>query len=282
MQYNDLLARAEQAERSVERLTGNSDAADLAIGRAAAVQRQLDEALSRLARFEQSRSTASSKDASAGARLDAMEADLTAAQARTRELGSRVENLSRELSDAKAALSRAEAGGNAAVTEAVSNARRELEVAQQQLAQRESELQQLQQAAAAATSATDRANDQANNQHAATAAANLARYEATVVELTTLRGQLGELRNELSAAKQQAASATDADTATNAALPATTVEQLSIIEESIDSLRANLRAASDETAMMPSNESVTIIADAISQAAEHVERARDALRTILA
>jgi hypothetical protein len=32
--------------------------------------------------------------------------------------------------------------------------------------------------------------------------------------------------------------------------------------------------------MMPSSESVTIIADAISQAAEHVERARDALRTI--
>ncbi len=44
----------------------------------------------------------------------------------------------------------------------------------------------------------------------------------------------------------------------------------------IESLRANMRAASDETAMVDQTEPVIAITDAVRQAAEHVERARDA------
>ena len=55
-----------------------------------------------------------------------------------------------------------------------------------------------------------------------------------------------------------------------------------MLEESIDSLRANMRAASDETAMMDQTESVVAVASAVSQAAEHVERARDALKVLTA
>jgi len=58
------------------------------------------------------------------------------------------------------------------------------------------------------------------------------------------------------------------------------VEYLNVIEESIDSLRANMRAASDETAMMDPSESVSAVSSAVSQAAEHVERARDSLRAL--
>jgi len=41
-----------------------------------------------------------------------------------------------------------------------------------------------------------------------------------------------------------------------------------------------MRAASDETAMMDQTESVIAVASAVSQAAEHVERARDSLRLL--
>jgi hypothetical protein len=41
-----------------------------------------------------------------------------------------------------------------------------------------------------------------------------------------------------------------------------------------------MRAASDETAMMDQTDSVIAISAAVSSAAEHVERARDALRIL--
>jgi hypothetical protein len=59
-------------------------------------------------------------------------------------------------------------------------------------------------------------------------------------------------------------------------------EHLTVLEESIDSLRANMRAASDETAMMDQSDSVVVVSQAVSSAAEHVERARDALRALSA
>ena len=43
-----------------------------------------------------------------------------------------------------------------------------------------------------------------------------------------------------------------------------------------------MRAASDETAMMDPSESVNTISHAVSQAAEHVERARAAIRALSA
>jgi chromosome segregation ATPase len=57
-------------------------------------------------------------------------------------------------------------------------------------------------------------------------------------------------------------------------------EQINVLEESIDSLRANMRAASDETATMDQSDSVIAISTAVSSAAEHLERARDALRLL--
>jgi hypothetical protein len=63
-------------------------------------------------------------------------------------------------------------------------------------------------------------------------------------------------------------------------MPLEFAEHLNVVEEAIDSLRANMRAASDETAMMDQTEPVVAISDAISSAAEHVERARDALRAL--
>ena len=55
-----------------------------------------------------------------------------------------------------------------------------------------------------------------------------------------------------------------------------------MLEESIDSLRANMRAASDETATMEQSQSVAAISDAVSSAAEHIERARAAIRALQA
>jgi hypothetical protein len=43
-----------------------------------------------------------------------------------------------------------------------------------------------------------------------------------------------------------------------------------------------MRAASDETAVMEETESVVVVSNAVSQAAEHVERARAALRALMA
>ncbi len=266
--YAALLARAEEAESNVARLAGKADAADLAIGRASAVQRQLDEALSRLARIEHGRVSESGLDATRNARLQALEADVASAEARSRELGSRVESLSRELADTKAALADAERAHAAALRDA----QHELAQATAFLATRDHELHSLRQA-------TESRSKNFADPEVTVSAPNLARYEAAVAELNVLRGELGTLREELAAAKHRAAT-TSTHAAGEPALSAAALEQLSILEESIDSLRANLRAASDETAMMPSSESVTIIADAISQAAEHVERARDALRTI--
>ena len=65
-------------------------------------------------------------------------------------------------------------------------------------------------------------------------------------------------------------------------IPEAMAEHLNVLEESIDSLRANMRAASDETAVMEDTESVAVVANAVSQAAEHVERARGALRALIA
>jgi septal ring factor EnvC (AmiA/AmiB activator) len=67
-------------------------------------------------------------------------------------------------------------------------------------------------------------------------------------------------------------------TKTGTQMPILVAEHLTVIEEAVESLRANMRAASDETAMLKSSPSVSAIEDAISAAAEHVERARQAIK----
>ncbi|NVB84544.1 MAG: hypothetical protein HOV81_39580, partial [Kofleriaceae bacterium] len=144
-----------------------------------------------------------------------------------------------------------------------------------------------------------REDDETTNRRApsrdpeATAQADLSRYTALVARAAELEQKVLRLekddeqhRRELSEANARLAAQhraqEDEPTNTGNSLPIEFAEHLSVLEESIDSLRANMRAASDETAMMDQTESVMIVSSAVSQAAEHVERARDSLRALTA
>jgi hypothetical protein len=118
------------------------------------------------------------------------------------------------------------------------------------------------------------------------------RFRAAQVENEELRRKVQELQQRQRAATAaepfddlapRPAAAEPADPAEAARpLPESVTENLNILEESIDSLRANMRAASDETAVMEETESVAVVSNAVSQAAEHVERASAALRALIA
>jgi chromosome segregation ATPase len=133
----------------------------------------------------------------------------------------------------------------------------------------------------------------------ATHQADVSRYTALVARATELerkmvtmekddeklRRQLGEAQAQierLRASPPPKRPTDDDKTSVREAVPSKFSEQLGVLEEAIDSLRANMRAASDETAMMEQTDSVAAVASAVSQAAEHVERARDAVKTIVA
>ncbi|MDB4955890.1 MAG: hypothetical protein JWO36_3459, partial [Myxococcales bacterium] len=125
----------------------------------------------------------------------------------------------------------------------------------------------------------------------ATAQADIAKYEQIIAKAGDLqdkmikmekdnermRRELADAEGRLSAQKR---AQEDEPTRTGSAVPLEFAEHLSVLEESIDSLRANMRAASDETAMMDQSDSVAAVAGAVSQAAEHVERARQALKIL--
>jgi len=102
-------------------------------------------------------------------------------------------------------------------------------------------------------------------------------------ESSQLRQQLAETEQRLREAIEAAGDDGDADaTRTGSQLPIVLAEHVSALEESIDSLRANMRAASDETAIMEQSDSVIAVSSAVSQAAEHIERARAAVRALAA
>lgn len=64
-------------------------------------------------------------------------------------------------------------------------------------------------------------------------------------------------------------------------VPAVAREQIMTLHDCVAALRASMRAASDETAVMPSDSpSVQVIVDALSDATEQIERARDSLRSL--
>ena len=121
--------------------------------------------------------------------------------------------------------------------------------------------------------------------------ADVAGYSALVSRASELEGKYGKLEQEAvqlrralaeaeARAEAQDRAREDEPTNTGNALPIEFAEHLNMLEESIDSLKANMRAASDETAMMEQTDSVMAVASAVSQAAEHVERARDAIRVL--
>ncbi|MBC7976076.1 MAG: hypothetical protein H7138_13975 [Myxococcales bacterium] len=139
-----------------------------------------------------------------------------------------------------------------------------------------------------------------------TAEADIARYGALIAKSSELeqkvaqlesedhglRRQLADAEDRLQAAEDRLRAAIDINdeddddsdlTRTGHPLPiAEVTEHVTVLEESINSLRANMRAASDETAMMEPSESVNTISTAVSQAAEHVEVARAAIRALAA
>jgi chromosome segregation ATPase/pSer/pThr/pTyr-binding forkhead associated (FHA) protein len=106
------------------------------------------------------------------------------------------------------------------------------------------------------------------------------RFRAAQVENEELRRRVHELEDRMRA--PTASEAMDDGPPPRPAIPEALAEHLNVLEESIDSLRANMRAASDETAVMEDSESVIVVSNAVSQAAEHVERARAALRALVA
>ena len=129
-----------------------------------------------------------------------------------------------------------------------------------------------------------------------TAQADLSKYEPIIAKANELQQKVADLekqnaslRTQLAGAEQRLREAIDRDdddddgaehTHTGSQLPIAFAEHLSVLEESIDSLRANMRAASDETAMMDQSDSVIAVSSAVSQAAEHIERARAAIRAM--
>ena len=98
-------------------------------------------------------------------------------------------------------------------------------------------------------------------------------------EEADLRRRLNETEGKLRAALELIPE--DDAMRTSTAMPGAVAEHLAVLEESIDSLRSNMRAASDETAVMDQTESVVVVASAVSNAAEHIERARQALRALM-
>ena len=108
-------------------------------------------------------------------------------------------------------------------------------------------------------------------------------------KVKTLEKEDAALRVQLADAEQRLRQAIDGgdddeaeSTRTGSQLPIALAEHISILEESIDSLRSNMRAASDETAMMEQTGSVATVAEAISASAEHIERARTAIKALQA
>lgn len=371
------LARAGEAERKIDALSAKAEAADLAIGRASALQRQLDESLSKLAWLE--RDVASAKDrskssessealiaerlASADNRTKEADARARDAEQRARDYETRVRDAEQHavsareeiaealerIKDAELRASRAEDAARAATGAADDGAKSSLEqklqAAQAKLvslqkevdaaenvrsfaAETEREIAQFQRdlkdvrakltqmtlerdrLAAELKDArhdedtTNRAMPVVKNEpkHAphydgeVTAQVDVSKYEAVISKSVELEGKVKKLEKEDAALRAQLADAEerlrqaidggdndDAEsTRTGSQLPIALAEHISLLEEAIDSLRSNMRAASDETAMMDQSPSVATITEAISASAEHIERARTAIKALQA
>jgi chromosome segregation ATPase len=316
----DALAKISDRDREIDSLRGKADAADLAIGRASALQRQLDEALAKLSYLERDLQGARGRenkqieqsDPLAAERVSAAEGRAKTAEGRVAEAERRAavaeessEELERRLVDAGsriAFLEREVATADnvrsfAANTEReIARLERELRDARTKIGQLTADRDQL-----AADLRESRGDTDTTSRRAplnvskdfdaeVTAQADVSKYETLILKaqesekrLTKLESENQVLKAELIEAEKAARAAEDrADdpTRTGEQLPVQIAEHVAALEESIDSLRANMRAASDETAMMDPTDSVQVVVAAVSQAAEHVERARAALRAL--
>ncbi|HVV87064.1 MAG TPA: hypothetical protein VHE35_28690, partial [Kofleriaceae bacterium] len=106
---------------------------------------------------------------------------------------------------------------------------------------------------------------------------------AASAELETERRRRAELEAQLAATPTSGPAApagTEPERAAVGAPPPAMTEHLTVLQDTLASLRASMRAASDETAVMDQTDSVQVVSSALSQAAEDIERARDAVRAL--
>ena len=117
-----------------------------------------------------------------------------------------------------------------------------------------------------------------------TALVDSATYASMIARSTELEHKLADAQARLRLAASANPATSGHDEPPRAASPpiGALVEHVTTLEESIAALRANMRAASDETAMMDPSESVNTISSAVSEAVEHVEIARAAIRALAA
>jgi chromosome segregation ATPase len=323
---------ADDAITRADALAGKAEAADMAIGRASALQRQLDEALTKLAWMERDLANVQSRelratDAAAAERVTRAEERAHTAEKRVAEAERRAASAEDRLHDSLRQLLAAEkrvsdmerAGAVEETTdtlgakhaEHLAQLERQLADAHDKLAQLGEEREMLLSELRAARGDTDvtklrtvipptfAQDPEVTAQRAqvaklqsdaevelrrareetAAAVAELERVRMkTTADIRTLEDQIRVLQ-KAPAADREATS--DTNRTISAAPPDGVIDSLGVLEEAIDSLRANMRAATDETAMMDQTESVQVVAAAVSQAAEHLDRARSALRTLL-
>jgi chromosome segregation ATPase len=336
------LARLDEVEQHardsaarLEPLQAKADAADLAIGRASAVQRQLDEALQKLSWMERDLASAARTPRPDEQRQDPrieaaelhareVEARAKEIEARAKETAERIVETERRARDVAGQLAEAQArlgedqqqiAALKKEVDAAENVRSFAAATEREIAQFQRELRETKAKLAQITLERDNFESQlrdarddsetrdrslapmmemrggSSHDPEVTTQADLSRYTALVSRTTELEVKLTKaekdqerMRRELADAEARAAAqrraSEDEPTNTGSAVPLEFAEHLSVLEEAIDSLRANMRAASDETAMMDQTESVVVVANAVSSAAEHVERARDSLRAL--
>ena len=303
-------AALRDAREQIDALAAKAEAAELAIGRAGALQRQLDEALSKLTGLEREASTTKGREAKAAEQAEAMiVARVASAETRAKEAELRARTAEERAADAE----RRAASGQGSDTR-VADLERKLVLLQKEVdaaenvrsfaAETEREIAQFQRDLRDALSKLaqvtlerdrlERALAEARGGHdlEVTAQADLQAMISQATDLQEkvkrLERQDATLRQQLADAEQRLRETIDAEpadgeaTRTGAQQPIALAEHVSVLEESIDSLRSNMRAASDETAMMDQSESVMAVSSAVSAAAEHIERARAAIKALAA
>ena len=309
-------AKAESDEQ-LSTLVARADEADAAIGHSAALQRQLEEALGKLAHLEQEAEHEAGQLRNLQDQLREAEARVLDAEDRAqdaiesssaaRDARARADAAQGRLADAESllALSRDRVKTLEAELSKADNVRSFAAETEREIAQLQRELREVRSKLTQVTLQRDnlaaqvRGDDETTGRRPldldargelarrpydpeATAQADVAKLEPFIAraselqqKVTELEAVVAEQRSQLAAPDIEAES-----TRTNGQFNVLVAEHVNVLEEAIDSLRANMRAASDETAVMDQTESVVVVASAVSQAAEHIERARTAIRAL--
>lgn len=99
--------------------------------------------------------------------------------------------------------------------------------------------------------------------------------------LAEAENRLAELKARVQSLQAELAARPAGNGKSAGGVPAGTGEHLLALQDCIAALRASMRAASDEAAVMPGDSaSVQVVNDALSDATQHIETARDSLRSL--